>query len=64
MIKLNVKLDNDDGDKITVPFPIDETENVILSRNDETIQKCIAAAMKKFNANVDNVIITASFQVK
>lgn len=65
IIKLNVKMDNDDGEKITVPFGIDsELEPFQLTLNDPTIQKCVAVAKEKFKSQVDNVIVTTVMQVE
>jgi hypothetical protein len=65
IIKLNVKMDNEDGEKIIVPFPIDsELEPFQLTLEDPTIQKCVRVAKEKFKCNVDNVIVTTVMQVE
>jgi len=65
IVKLCVKLDNEDGEKATFPFGLDsQTEPFQLTLDDPTVRKCVEIAMKKFNSNVNNVIITTTMQYK
>jgi len=65
IVKLSVKLDNEDGEKAIIPFCLDsETEPFTLTLDDPTVRKCVEVAMKKFNSSVNNVIVTTNMQYK
>lgn len=65
IIELKVRMNNDLGEKISVPFDIDsEIEPFQLTLDDPTIKKCVQVAKEKFKSNVDNVIVTTCMQVE